>query len=298
MSLQVSAAFVQQFSTNVQHLSQQKASRLRPSVRVELVKGEFAYFDQIGQVNMVERTSRHADTPFTEIPQSRRRVGMRDFEASEIIDSQDRARMLVDPESYYVQAFAAAAGRRMDDEVIAAFFATAYTGKQGTTAVTWPAGQVIAHDYVEAGGAVSSNLTIAKLRRAKELLDAADAGVDPDEPRYVACSSREISFLLRSTEITSADFNSIRALVNGEVDTFMGFNFIRTERLALNGSSHRRVAAWVKSGIVLAIGEEPVANVASDPTKGFNTRVHYKASFGASRMEEAKVVEIVCNPTP
>jgi hypothetical protein len=298
VSTQITSAFVNQYASNVTLLSQQKASRLRAAVRVEPVNGEIGYFDSIGSVAMVERASRHADTPFTEIPHSRRRVVLRDFEASEIIDAQDRVRTLADPQSFYVQAFAAAAGRRMDDEIVAAFFANAQAGKAGEVTVGLPAGNTIAHDYVETGAAASSSLTVAKLRRAKELLDAGEAGTDPDEPRFVACSSREVTFLLRSTEVTSTDFNSVRALVQGEIDTFMGFRFIRTERLQLNGSGHRRVAAWVQSGMLLGVGEEPVANIAPDPTKSFNTRVHYRASFGAVRMEEAKVVEIVCNPAP
>ncbi len=298
MSTQITASFVNQFQANVEQLSQQKASRLRPAVRYEMVNGEFAYFDQLGSVNMIERTSRHADTPYTEIPHSRRRVSMRDFEASEIVDLQDRVRLLSDPESSYVQAFSSAAGRRMDDSIIESFFATAQTGKTGATAVAFPAANQIVHDYVETGAPATSNLSIAKLRRAKEILDAAEAGTDPNEPRYIACSSREISYLLRSTEISSADFNTIRALVNGEVNTFMGFNFVRTERLLLNASSHRRVPAWVKTGMVLAIGENPTAQIAPDPTKGFNTRVYYRGTFGATRMEEAKVVEIACNPAP
>jgi len=298
VSTQITSAFVNQYASNVTLLSQQKASRLRPAVRVEPVTGEVGYFDSVGAVTMVERASRHADTPFTEIPHSRRRVSLRDFEASEIIDAQDRVRTLADPQSYYVQAFAAAAGRRMDDEIIAAFFSTAAAGKNGDVAVAFPAGNTIPHDYVETGTSTSGSLTVAKLRRAKELLDAGEAGIDPDEPRFLACSSREVTFLLRSTEVTSTDFNSVRALVQGEVDTFMGFKFIRTERLALNASGHRRVAAWVQSGLLLALGEEPVANIAPDPTKSFNTRVHYRASFGATRMEEAKLIEIVCNPAP
>ena len=296
MSTQFSTAFVQQYAANVTLLSQQKGSRLRPAVRVEAVTGESAFFDSIGAVSMVERVSRHADTPFTEIPHSRRRVFLRDFEASEIIDAQDRLRTLVDPQSYYVQAFAAAAGRRMDDEIIAAFYSAAAAGKNGETQVALPATNVLAHDFVETGTAVSSSLTVGKLRRAKEILDAGESGTDPDEPRFLACSAREITSLLRSTEVTSADFNTVRALVNGEVDTFMGFRFIRTERLGFNASNHRRAAAWVRSGMLLAVGEEPVANIAPDPTKSFNTRVHYRASFGATRMEEAKVVILECNP--
>lgn len=299
-----STAFANQFSANVQLLSQQKASRLAKAVRNETLNGELGYFDQVGAVTPIERVSRHADTPFTEVPHSRRQVRMRDFELSEIIDSQDRMRAISEPESYYAQAFASAMGRQMDDVVIDAYFGTAFAGKTGQTNVTFPAGNQIAADYVETGGVVSSGLTVAKLRRAKERLDGAEAGCDPDEPRFLACTAREVTNLLRQTEVTSADYNTVRALVNGEVDTFMGFIFVRTERLPLinpaaaaGPANPRRVMAWVKSGVLLAMGESPTTNAAPDPTKGFNIRLHMKASFGATRMEEAKCVEIRCDPT-
>jgi hypothetical protein len=289
MSTQITTAMVNQFSSNVALLSQQKGSRLLQAVRQESLNGEFGYFDQVGVVNAVERTSRHADTPFTEVPHARRQVAMRDFELSEIIDSQDRVRTLMEPQGWYTQAFAAAIGRAMDDEVIAAYFRAANTGKTGGTSTSFLAGNQIA---------------VGKLRQAKLLLDAAEAGVDPDEERYIACGAYELRQLLRTTEVVSADYASVKALVAGEIDTFLGFKFIRTERLpvvtpgtAFSDANPRRVMAWAKNGVLMAVGENPVTNAAPDPTKGFNIRLHMKATFGATRMEEAKCVEIRCGST-
>lgn len=294
MSTQIETHWVNQFSGNVQVLAQQKASRLRPCVMVEPIRGEYAYFDQVGSVDMVERTSRHADTPFTEVPFSRRRAEMSDFEAAEIVDSQDTQRMLTEPTSRITQAFASAEGRKIDDVIVAGYFAAAATGKNGATSVAFAAGNQIAVDYVESGSGINSYMTIAKLRRAKELLDSAEAGVDPDEPRFVYLSARQIARMLALTEVTSADYNTLRALMHGEIDTFMGFKHVRGERFATDGSGYERVMAWVKSGVVLVHGETDVTRAAEDPTKGFNTRVYRKASYGATRMEEAKCVEIKC----
>lgn len=298
MSTQITTAMRNQFSEDAYHLAQQKAARLMPTVTVEDQGAEFAFYDQIGAVTPVERTSRHADTPFTEIPHSRRRVGLRDFEMGEIIDSQDRLRMAFDPAGRYVQAFGYAMGRQMDQTIIDSFFATADTGKTGATGVAFPAGQQIAVDFVETGGAANSSLTIAKLRRAREILLDAEAA-ETDEELYICCAQREITALLRTTEVGSRDYNEIQPLVNGQLDMFMGFRFIRVagSRLPIDGANNRRIAAWSKSGMLFARGEGPITNAAPDPTKGFNIRLHMKASFGATRMEEAKVVEIKCHPT-
>lgn len=67
MSVQITTAFSQQFSTNVALLSQQRGSALRGAVREESVTGEKAFFDQVGSVAAVKRTSRHGDTPLVKI---------------------------------------------------------------------------------------------------------------------------------------------------------------------------------------------------------------------------------------
>lgn len=296
MSLQITTSMVNKFSADAYLLAQQKGSRLMSCCRVETQNAEFAYYDQIGVVDAVQRASRHADTPYTEVPYARRRVGMDDWELGELIDKQDKIRTLLDAQGWYTRAFAAGMGRRIDDTIIAQFFATAFTGKSGGTSTAFLAGNQIANNFVETGSAITSGLTIGKLRKAKELLDGAEAGVDPDEPRFVACSSREITQLLRTVEVTSADYNTVGALQAGKVNDFMGFTFIRTERLLLDGSNYRRVMAWVQSGMLFALGEMPETNAAPDPTKGFSIRLHMKASFGATRFEEAKCVEIKCDP--
>jgi len=60
MSVQITTAFVEQYKGNVEHLVQQKASRLRPAVSVETVVGKNAFFEQIGATNARIRTTRHA----------------------------------------------------------------------------------------------------------------------------------------------------------------------------------------------------------------------------------------------
>jgi hypothetical protein len=133
MSTQVTTAFVNQFSSNIQMLSQQMGSLLRNAVDVESVNGEKAFFDQVGAAAAQLRTTRHADTPLIDTPHSRRMVTMSDYEYADLIDDQDKIRMLVDPTSTYSRAAAAAMGRAMDDVIITAALGDALTGKDGGT---------------------------------------------------------------------------------------------------------------------------------------------------------------------
>ena len=121
MSSQITTAFVQQYSNNVQMLSQQKGSLLRNTVDAETVVGKNAFFEQVGVATAVKRVSRHGDTPQIDTPHSRRRVSMVDYEYADLIDKQDQVRTLIDPTSSYAQAAAFALGRAMDDEIIVPF---------------------------------------------------------------------------------------------------------------------------------------------------------------------------------
>ena len=282
MSSQITTAFVQQYSQNVQLLSQQKGSLLRDKVDVESIVGKNAFFDQVGVATAVKRTSRHADTPQMDTPHARRRCSLVDYEYADLIDEQDKVRMLIDPTSSYAQAAAFAMGRAMDDEIIAAATGTAFTGETGSTSTALPAGQQI----TEAG---TDGLTIAKLREAKKILDL--NSVDPSIPRYIIVSPKQIDDLLGTTSVTSSDFNTVKALVQGEVNAFMGFNFIVSNRLSI-ASSKRKCIAYAMDGIKLALGKDVMSRIEERADKGYATQVYYCMSIGATRMEEEKVVSI------
>ncbi len=284
MSTQVNTAFVNQFSANVAMLSQQMGSLLRGAVDTESVTGEKSFFDQVGEAAAVARSSRHGDTPLVETPHSRRMVSLTTYEWADLIDDADKVRMLIDPTSSYARAAAAAIGRAMDDTIISALGGTAKTGKEGTTSTTFPSGQKIAH--------ASGGLTIAKLVSAKKLLDA--QSVDPSIKRYIVVSPEQIEDLLNSTTVTSSDFNTVKALVQGDINTFVGFEFIVSNRLSDDGTS-RLCYAWAQDGVKLAVGKDVMARIDERSDKSYSTQVYYCATFGATRMEEDKVVEIACN---
>jgi hypothetical protein len=291
MSTQVTTAFVQQYSANVQMLSQQMGSRLRDAVRVENVVGKNAFIDQIGSATAALRTSRHADTPQMDTPHDRRRLSLADYEYADLVDDQDKVRMLIDPTSSYARAAAAAMGRAMDDVIITAATGTANTGETGSGSATLDA-------TANSVGSSSSNdgLTLSKLREAKRKMDLND--VDPSIPRYIAVGPKQIEDLLGDTTVTSSDFNTVKALVQGELDTFMGFRFIMSNRLSVDSNDIRTCFAWAEDGLTLGVGKDISARIDERADKGYATQVYYCMSIGAVRMEEDKVVQIFCDETP
>ena len=282
MSNQITTAFVQQYSNNVQMLSQQKGSLLRNTVDAETVAAKNAFFEQVGQATAVKRVSRHGDTPQIDTPHSRRRVSMVDYEYADLIDKQDQVRTLIDPTSSYAQAAAFALGRAMDDEIISGITGNAFSGETGSTTVALPVGQKI----TESG---TDGLTIAKLRSAKEKFDS--ASVDPSIPRYLVVGPKQISDLLGTTQVTSSDFNTVKALANGEINSFLGFNFVVSNRLTI-ASSKRLCLAYAMDGIKLALGQDIMTRIDERSDKGYATQVYVCMTMGATRMEEEKVVTI------
>ena len=287
MSSQITTAFVEQYSANIQMLSQQMGSLLRDAVRNESVTGKDAYFDQIGKVTAILKTSRHSDTPQIDTPHSRRRVSLADYEFADLIDQQDKVRLLIDPTSSYAKAAAYAMGRAMDDVIIAAALGSANTGVSGGTAVSLPAGNIVA---AALGG---TGMNIEKLASAKNILDSGD--VDPSIKRHIIVSPTEIQDLLNNTTVTSSDFNTVKALVQGEIDSFMGFKFHVSNRLTKNAATNTQCIAFAEDGLLLGVGKDVTAKIDERADKSYSTQVYYCQTIGATRMEEAKVVSVLCN---
>ena len=284
MSVQITTAFVEQYKSNVFHLAQQKGSRLRDACRTETVTGKAHFFERIGASAAQKRTSRHSDTPRVDTPHSRRKVSLDDYDWADLIDQEDKVRMLISPSSEYAQAGAWAMGRAMDDALIAAATGNAFGGVAGGTTVALPSGNKVAHG--------SAGLNLAKLLSGKEIIDAAD--VDPEEERYVVCAAGQITDLLNVTQVTSSDFATVKALAQGDIDTFLGFRFIRSERLGQDSDGNRQVLMFTKSALGLAIGADVQTRISERDDKNYATQVFLSMSIGATRIEEEKMVEIAC----
>ena len=289
MSIQITTSFVEQYSSNVTMLSQQMGSKLRGSVDVENINVKNAFFDQVGVTAAQIRTSRHGDTPQIDTPHSRRRLSLADYEWADLVDDVDKVRMLVDPTSSYAKAAAAAMNRSIDDVIITAMNASANTGVAGGTSTALPSTQKTATSDQ------SDGLTIAKLLSAKKIMDNND--VDPSLKRYIVCGPQQISDLLGTTSVTSADFNTVRALSTGEVNSFLGFEFIMSTRLNKDATNttDRLVFAYTEDAIKLGIGKDIAAKISERADKSYSTQVYYCMSLGAVRMEEKKVVQIPCH---
>jgi len=302
MSTQIPVAFVDQYKSNILLLSQQKTSKLRGCCRMEDMTGDTMYVERIASTSMQLIADRHGDTPQIDTPHSRRRLSVADYNWSDKIDKLDKLKMIIDPQSTYVTNAVAAANRTIDDVIITALGGPAYSGHAGATTVNnYDVGEcrlVQSDGTIRAAGSDWSNatetgLTIAKILTCKQLLD--DAEIDDARQRYFLTNPYNINQLLNTTEVKSSDYNTVKALAHGQIDTFCGFKFIKSTRLPADDTDTgaTKCYAFAQDAIVLSICEEPKVEVDRLPTKNYTVQVYVEESLGATRVEGPAVVGIL-----
>ena len=295
----IDAAFRQQYQNEFEVKFQQAGSRLRSTVTERPQNTERQMIDRIGTVNVSRRNTRHAPTVLNDADHTRIAILIDDYRPDALaFDNEDALRMaLQDPRNGYAQTQAYALGRQMDQVIITAANGTTYTGKNGTGTETYTAATYgIAVDAVAPGAtAVNSNLTIEKLIQAKAKFGVNESVMDGEQLTFVLTQS-QLNSLLRTTEVTSADYNTVRALVAGTIDSFMGFKFVRTELLSKT-SNTRTCLAYPKSGIVLGVADSITVRMDQRADLNYTWQVWTQGTFGAARTWLEKVVTVDCDET-
>ena len=293
MSASITNAHIEQFKQNVYTRAQQRGSRLSDCVSMEMVTGKLHNFERIGATSVTEKTVQHAPTPQNDVPHDRRQVVLRDFHWAEKIDRNDDYKTIIDIEGSYTRMGVAAVGRKKDELILAAALGNAQAkvpganqGEYTITNVVLPATQVVP--------VAASKLTIEKLHQTREILLGADVDEEYDQ-MVIACNAHQLESLLRTTEVRSADFNTVKALVQGQLDTFMGFKFKRTQ-ITPNDGTNDNAVAWCKSGIGLAVGREMTAKHSERDDLSYSHQIYLEFSCEATRIEEEKVVRIDTTP--
>lgn len=303
MSMQIPVAFVDQFKANILVLSQQKQPKLRGCCRMESVTGDTMYVERLGPKDAQPRGARHGETPVSDAEHSRRKLSMVDYVVpADLIDKPDKLKLLIDPQSAYTRNQVFSLNRQIDDVIIAALYGAAYGGHTGGTTInSYDVGEsrlVQSDGTIQTAGSDFSDctetpLTIAKLLTCKQLLD--DAEIDEERQRYFLCNPYNLNQLMNTTEVKSSDYNTVRALAQGNVDTYMGFKFIKSTRLPADDTDTgaTRCFAFAQDAIVLAIAEEPSVSVSVRNDLCDSVQVFSTLSIGATRVEGPAVVPIL-----
>lgn len=274
----IDQARVLQFAANVTHLFQQKGSKLRGLVREESLKGKAHFFERLAAEDAVELVARHADTPQLDPAHSRRMVVPKDYAWSAKVWDPDKLRHLISAASEYAIAASSALNRSLDRAILTAFDADAAGGESGTSAITFAS--EAAADTDPSAAAV----TTANILALKKALDVQEV---PMEDRYIVVHPAVVTQLLGATSAplaASSDYNTVKALVQGDLDTWVGFKWIQSTLVPVAAGTDVYCYAWHKSAIGLAINAEITGRMSELPGKNYSTQVYARGTFGATRI--------------
>lgn len=197
MAITIDQAFVQQFGAEVKH-SYQAESKLYPIVRKRMVTGaNQSRFQKLGAVSAYTKT-RNADLTVLEPAHTYTDVSMTDHYATVLVDDLDLLKTNVDIKREYVKTVSRAIAKKLDEVII-----TALTAGTATTTTN------------------SGAMTLARFIEIKTYFDNNEV---PDSDRHVVIGAKTLADLLAVQQVTSSDYNTVRALVDGSVNTYLGMN--------------------------------------------------------------------------
>ena len=304
--LTIDQFYTDQFDANWQHLVQQNEGRVHSLVRQETVKGKRKLLNFIGKSKARLITTRSGKTIPSNTPYAKRKLSLRAYDEVYHEDEWD-AELLGDvtsPRSAVVISHAYAFQRAYDEAVIEAATGTAYIGEDGDEAVDLGNGQKVPVNYIHGSTGSNSGLTLAKIIKAKSILGKNEAagqnktGVMGDKMIFLVTQQQLDDLLINVDQVSNSRYADVKALVNGEVNQFMGFTFIRTQLLALDPATDIRTCiAFVSSGVAFANNGMSTKIIIRDDLNE-TLQIRTKGRHGATRTEEEKVVAVYCDESP
>jgi len=281
MAQSITNAFVTLFDAEVKQAYQAESVLLNAVRLRQGVQGNTYKFPKLGKGSATARIPQTDVTPLN-VTYSQVTATMEDYNAAEYSDIFHQAKVNFDERSELVQVVSKAIGRRMDQLIIDALDAEASPSTVANTVVT-------------SGSATASNLNVGKLIAAKKALDANNV---PFDDRHIVIHANNLAGLLGDERAVSGDFASIKALVSGEINTLLGFNFhVLGDRdeggLAIDGSSDRKVFAFHRSALGMAVNMAQKTEINYIPEKT-SFLVNSMFSAGAISIDGEGIVEITC----
>ena len=280
MTIGISTAFVSAFSDDVKHAYQSMGSGLLQRIRVKTgVVGSTYRFHKMGKGTAAAVIPQSDVVPMN-VTNSNVTATLSDWAAPEYTSIFDLEKISYNERQELVKVVAGAMIRRAEELVLDALDAGASSTQ-------------VAENF----GGTATGLTVTKIRKAARLMDA--AGV-PMADRTFCMDAIGKEQLLGSTLVTSSDYNSVKALVNGEIDTYLGFKFLtfedRTEGGIVTTSSVTKNFAFHKDAIGLAEGLPISTEINYIPEK-LSWLITGKYSAGSVGIDDAGIYEVLSHNT-
>lgn len=283
------------FSNIMYHYAQQSQARLRRFINDGDIRpinnAEDLMVDSIGHVEMREIYERNALSVPSNIEFLRRRLSKRDFEITLFIAKSDVENMLTDPTSDAIMECVAAQNRKFDDVVIDAMFDTVYTGRYGTTALTFAAEGGLTVD-------ATGGLTYPKLLEGiKNFIDQEVGNDDGDLPMALSITGSEHSTLMQILQLTSGDYSAQMVVDAGRIQKAVGIDLVKygatptgpaEAQIPVVGGT-RLGFLMAKGAMIVGIGREWTITVKDRPDYINVKQVQITGSLGAVRKDAMRI---------
>lgn len=287
------AFYSQQYATAVELLAQQLTPRVASLCTPMTAVGKSAtVVNQIDAFEADERSALYDSIVFGAVTHNRPWVYPRHFDKAIPFDSIEQMQMNANPQSEYVQGVVAAIHRKMDDEVIRAFFADRLLGESAGTTDSFAAGFQVG---VSVGG-TTSGLNVEKVQNALQILRESEV---MEGQIHCVISPKQERNLMNEVEATSSDFTAKMMIDRGTVvgSGFMGINWVVSNRLLTDSNSYRRVPFFQSAAMSFCTWDGGMKTKVSQRVdlRGQPWQVYGEGHFGAVRRDAKRIVEIKCS---
>ncbi len=284
---------------------QQLESRLAPFIDVDVIHGEGKRYQRLPKVAARQITERFGDTNPEDISTEYRWLYVNFKDSAHILDRREQMQLgaVGSPHTQIMRLQRAAAMRDMDKTLIDGVRGTVQSGKTGATAITLPAAQQIAVNFVDSGTPANSGLTFAKVLEAATRFGISQVfgqDVENQSQGCLAISARQIKNLLLEEKLTSADYG-IRRLMDGQVVNLFGLaiKVVDPDLLPyVSATDVRTCVAFAREHVAFGVAEHPAAFADVLPGKRHDIQLRTEWGWGCTRLAEEGVIDIACDESP
>lgn len=295
MAITIPEAYIETFQNNVIHLAQQKMSKLRQYVMEVNKQSEAHNWDRLAESVARTKSSARMVSPAggngsgavgstDGLTWDRRKSLIQTIDTGEVVERSDISQMLIDPKSAVTQNLVANMNRKIDDIIISAANDPSRDGAGGS--VTFPPAQSI--------GSATDIISLDTFLEVQEVFAAND--VDPDETKVMVIGPTQQRKLMSLTQVTSADYQTMKALATGYLPNFMGFDIIVSNRLGKTttppAGGEIYCLSFTKKAIGLHVARNMSPEVAPRPDMSFSWQFYADMDLGAIRVEDEHLVQI------
>jgi hypothetical protein len=295
-------------------LAQQREQRIPQTFKQGVHTGsqQAQAIKQFGITRPQLRETRWEPITPTDIPTDSRWVYPAQYHEETLWDTFDEIQTAFDPKGGYAGAIMAGMNVTHDAECIRAFFEASHNGQLGTTTITfpitntfyggtvpwsstWTTGNQIPVNW---GASGNTGLTVAKLRQARMMLLSNEVDMDAGK-LYAICKATQLDNLLAEAQVINRDFNQPEApvLEEGKITRFLGLDFIHSEQLYQDANPYTWVPVYHSQGMHFGTWKGIETRITErNDLVGHPWQIAVNAAFGATRLQEKMVMQILTSP--